>query len=289
MTTTPELLDLIRLTAVDERTFDGISFSVGSPNVFGGQVLAQALHAAYNTVPDDRFCHSLHSYFILPGDLEKPIRYKVRLIRDGRSFTTRYVTAEQDDIPIFLLSASFQIEEDGFDFQEPMPDVQPPEKTLSLEEIYQQAGSFLPERLNRYLMRERPVTIKPTILPNVLMPENLPSHQNVWFRFNDMPANISLRSFHEILSYISDYNLLSTTLYPHSKEAHPGNVMMASIDHSMWIHRRPKDFSDWFLFHIDVQSNNNAKGLVTGKIFSREGTLIANVAQQGLIRRLKKD
>lgn len=284
MKTTQELLNLLNLQRVDERTFDGTSFSVGSSNVFGGQVLAQAVYAAYQTVPDDRFCHSLHAYFILPGNLQKPIRYKVRLIRDGRSFTTRYVTAEQDDIPIFLLSASFQLEETGLGYQQPMPDVPHPDKVMSLEDIYNEFRDHLPEQVKRYLIRERPVTFKPTVLPGLSEAAETPPLQNVWFRCNDVPAGLSLRDFHSILSYVSDYNLLSTALHPHAPRAHPGNTMMASIDHSIWIHRRPEDFAAWFLFNVEVQSNSNGRGFVTGKIFDQEGTLIATVAQEGLIR-----
>jgi len=262
--------------------------SVGSPNVFGGQVLGQALNAAYRTIPDGRFCHSLHAYFILPGHLDKPIQFKVQPVRDGGSFTTRYVTAEQDGKSIFVLTGSFQINEDGYEFQEEMPDVPSPDEVSSLAEIYNQAKAFLPEKLSNYLKRERPATFKPTILPNLLEKKNLPPKQNVWFRLNDAPQNLNLQHFHEALAYVSDYNLLTTALHPHASLAGPRNTMMASLDHAMWFHRKPGDFTGWFLYNIEVMSNSNARGMVMGKIFSADGKLIATVCQEGLIRKLKR-
>lgn len=285
MKTAKELLDLIDLKQINETTFEGNSITVGSPNVFGGQVLAQSLNAAYRTVSGERMCHSLHAYFILPGDLSKPICYKVQLVRDGGSFTTRYVTAEQDQKPIFVLAGSFQINEDGYEFQEQMPDVPDPSSVLSLSDIYNQMKDFLPESLKNYLGRERPATFKPTVLPDLFQKKDLPPKQNVWLRFNELEGDIGLRHFHEILAYVSDYNLLPTTLHPHASVAHPGNVMMASLDHAMWFHRKPEKFDDWFLYNIEVVSNSNARGMVTGKIFSSGGKHIATVCQEGLIRK----
>ncbi len=288
MKTTTELLELIELKQIDDTTFEGNSISVGSPNVFGGQVLAQALNAAYRTVPESRWCHSLHTYFILPGDLNKPIRYKVQKVRDGGSFTTRYVTADQDGQSIFVLAGSFQINEEGYEFQEEMPEVPGPESLMSLAEIYEQTKDFLPEKMKRYLGRDRPATFKPSVLPNLMKRVDLPPVQNIWFRFNEISQDVSLRQFHELLAYTSDYNLLPTALHPHASQAHPGNTMMASLDHALWFHRKPDNFSDWFLYHIRVAGTSNARGLVKGKIFSRDGKLIASVTQEGLIRKLKK-
>lgn len=288
MTTTAELIDLIRLDQAGEDSFDGKSLSVGSPNVFGGQVLAQALYAAYQTVPAERLCHSLHAYFILPGNLEKPIRYNVNRVRDGGSFTTRYVTASQDGHAIFVLASSFQVKEDGYEFQQKMPDVPSPDEVLSLEEIYHRTKDFLPEKLKRYLSRERPVTFKPAVLPNPMQRSALPPYQNIWFKFNDISSNPGIRDFHTVLAYASDYNLLPTALHPHADMAHPGNTMLASLDHAMWIHRQPKDFDNWFLFHIEVITTSNGRGLVSGRIFCHHGELIATVSQEGLMRKMMK-
>lgn len=284
MKNTQELINLIHLKQIDARLFTGKSESVGSHSVFGGQVLAQALNAAYRTVSEERICHSLHGYFILPGDLEKEIVYKVQLVRDGGSFTTRYVTAEQDGVSIFVLAASFQKNEPGYDFQGEMPEVPSPGSLFSWEEIYEQTKNFLPESFAKFLSLERPITFKPTVINNPLEKTDLSPLQNVWFKFNDVDKDLSIQDFHEILAYTSDYNILITALQPHASKAHFGNTQMASLDHAMWFHREPDDFSGWFLYSIEVPSTSNARGLTTGKIYTQNGVLIASVAQEGLMR-----
>ena len=250
--------------------------------------MAQALNAAYRTVSEERICHSLHGYFILPGDLEKPIIYKVQKVRDGGSFTTRYVTAEQDNASIFVLACSFQKEEEGYEFQSEMPEVPLPETLLSWEEIYEQTKDFMPENFTRFLGLPRPVIFKQTVINNPLDPTDLPPLQNVWFKFKEVPEDLSLPHFQEMLAYVSDYNILITALQPHASQAHFGNTQLASLDHAMWFHRTPDDFSDWFLYRIEVPSTSNARGLTSGKIFSRDGKLIASVTQEGLMRKLLK-
>lgn len=288
MKTTKELIDLIHLKALTKTSFEGHSITVGSKSVFGGQVLAQALNAAYRTVPQERFCHSVHGYFILLGNLEKPIFYKVQLVRDGGSFTTRYVSAEQDGKSIFVLAASFQTKEEGYEFQEKMPEVPQPETLYSWEDIYRQTKDFLPESFGKFLSLDRPITFKPTIINNPLENKDLPPFQNVWFKFNEVTESLSLQHFQEMLAYASDYNILVTALQPHASQAHFSNMQMASLDHAMWFHREPSDFSDWFLYNIDVPSTSNARGFTRGKIYSREGELIASVSQEGLMRKLRK-
>lgn len=287
MKTTQQLIDLIDLKPIHELKYEGHSVTVGSRSVFGGQVLAQALNAAEKTVGVDRPCHSFHCYFLLRGDLEKPIHYKVQKVRDGGSFTTRYVTAEQDDQIIFVMAASFQIEEEGFEFQEKMPEAPDVDSLFSWEEIYEQTKDFLPENMTRFLGLERPITFKPAVIHNPMDRKNLGPTQSVWFKFKEASADMSYKHFQQILAYASDYNVLMTALQPHASEANFNNMLMASIDHAMWFHRKPDDFTDWFLYHIDVDSNSNARGLTTGKIFSKDGKLIATVAQEGLMRRLK--
>lgn len=284
MKNTQELIELIQLKQIDARLFTGKSESVGSTSVFGGQVLAQALNAAYRTVSEERFCHSLHGYFILPGDLEKDIVYKVQLVRDGGSFTTRYVSAEQDGVSIFVLAASFQKEEPGYDFQQEMPEVPSPDALLSWEDIYEQTKSVLPARFAHFLSLERPVIFKPTVVNNPFEKVNLEPIQHVWFQIKEMNPEVSVPEFQEILAYVSDYNILVTALQPHASKAHFGNTQMASLDHAMWFHRKPEDFSGWFLYSIEVPSTSNARGLTTGKIFSQDGNLIASIAQEGLMR-----
>lgn len=282
------LIDLIELTPIDPQTFVGHSISVGSEAVFGGQVMAQALNAAYRTVSADRHCHSLHSYFILRGDLTQPITYKVQLVRDGGSFTTRYVTAEQNDQAIFVLAASFQIEEEGLDFQEKMPDVPLPDGLLSWEDVYEQSKDFLPKNMQTFLSVERPIHFKPTVLPNPFEKKDLEPVQHIWFQFKDYEKNTSLAHFHQLLAYVSDYNILMTSLRPHASEAHFGNMQLASLDHAMWFHRKPANPSDWFLYTTNVLSNSNARGLASGQIYCSQGNLIASVVQEGLMRKLAK-
>lgn len=288
MKTASELIDLLELKQTGDLTFEGHSITVGSPNVFGGQVLAQALNAACRTVPETRFCHSLHGYFILHGDLEKPISYKVLPVRDGGSFTTRYVTAEQEGKSIFVLAASFQKQEEGYDYQDIMPEVPQPEGLLSWMDIYEQTKGFLSERVSNFLGIERPISFKPTVIQNPFEKIDLPPRQEIWFKFNEIDNQISDAHFMQLLAYASDYNILMTALQPHASVANYGNTQMASLDHAMWFHRRPDDFTDWFLFSIDVQSNSNARGLTYGKIFDRKGKLVASVAQEGLIRKMEK-
>src|SRR5690606_19131415 len=271
MKTTQELLNLIELKQIGETTFEGFSQTIGSSTVFGGQVLAQALNAAYRAVPKERICHSLHSYFILPGNLDKPIRFKVQKVRDGGSFTTRYVTAEQDEKPIFVLACSFQKKEEGYEFQTKMPEVPGPETLLSWEEIHNRDKGILPKSFSEFLGLERPITFKPAIINNPLEKMDLPPFQNVWFRFNKIENEISLQHFQQVLCYASDYNILVTALQPHASKAHFGNMQMASLDHAMWFQRKPESFTDWFLYSIEVSGTSNSRGLTTGKIFDRKG------------------
>lgn len=289
MKSVKELMDLLHLKETGKNTFEGVSESVGSPNVFGGQVLAQALNAAYRTVPKERNCHSLHAYFILPGDLEKPIDFRVQRVRDGGSFTTRYITAQQDEAHIFVMAASFQKHEEGLEYQVQMPEVPQPEELPSWDDIYEQAGEILPPRMKTFLSIDRPITIKPTVLQNPFEKKSLPPIQNVWFKFKTpFPDPFTPQYFQEVLAYTSDYNILFTALHPHTAEVTIADIQMASLDHAMWFHRLPENFDEWFLYSIDAESTSNARGLTAGNIFDRKGKLIASVAQEGLIRRIKK-
>lgn len=289
MKTCKELIDHIELKQIDKTTFEGFSISVGSEAVFGGQALAQALNAAYRTVPEDRTCHSLHSYFLLRGDLTQPILYKVQLIRNGGSFTTRYVTAEQEGKTIFVMAASFQAKEEGYDFQSIMPTATPPDELMSWEDIYEQTKDILPKAMTRFLGLERPIIFKPTSIINPLAPEDLEPIDNIWFKIKDVEKGVSLAHFHQMLAYASDYNILFTAMRPHASEANFLNMQLASVDHAMWFHRESEDYSQWFLYTTEVLSNSNARGLANGKIFSEKGELIATTTQEGLMRKLKEN
>ena len=288
MKTTQELIELISLKKIKKNLFEVKSSFMGSPNVFGGQVVSQALHAAYQTVPEDRFCHSLHSYFILPGHLEKPILFDVANLRDGGSFSTRVVTAKQDNVPIFVMACSFQLQQEGYEHQEEMPNVTPPEELMSWNDVAEQFGSVLPKSIMRFVLAERPLDFKPVEFVNPFEKKDYPNFSNVWLTFNDVPEDLSLPILQQLIAYSSDYNLLSTAIKPHASKAHFGNTQMASLDHSIWFHRTP-NLKDWILVNVDSPSANATRGFTRGNLFNRSGELICSVAQEGLIRPIVKE
>jgi acyl-CoA thioesterase-2 len=281
-----ELLDLLNLEQIEENLFRGYSKTVGSANVFGGQVLAQALSAAINTVPEDRHVHSLHSYFILPGNLDIPIIFQVDRIRDGGSFTTRRVKAIQQGREIFLMSASFQSDEIGFDHQIAMPKVQEPEQLVSWKDLAKHFGEFLPQNMYDFLNLDRPIEFRPVELYNPAVPEKREPFRHIWMKsIGEMPEN---PKFHPlVLAYASDYNLLTSALLPHGKEGSIPKLQLASLDHAMWFYR-PFRMDDWLLYAIDSPSASNSRGFTRGNIFTRDGKLVASVAQEGLMRPRKQ-
>ncbi len=281
-----DLIDLLDLERIEENYYRGQSTSIGSDQVFGGQVLAQALNAAVRTTPEGRMVHSLHAYFILPGMIKMPIIFQVDRIRDGGSFTTRRVKAIQNGEAIFLMAASFQLKQQGYDHQIEMPIVAMPEDLMSWDDIAQKFGDFLPGSIKKFLNIERPIHFKPVELPNPANPEKGKPFRHVWMKPKGTIEDNS--ALHQIaLAYTSDYNLLTTALLPHGDVANFGNIQLASLDHAMWFHR---DFrwDDWLLYAVDSPSASNARGFTRGNIFSRDGKLIASVVQEGLIRPKKK-
>ena len=287
MKTTQELIDLITLRKLEENLFEGESSFMGSPNVFGGQVVSQALHAAYQTVPTDRFCHSLHSYFILPGDLEQPILYDVANLRDGGSFSTRVVTAKQNNVPIFVMAASFQLKQEGYEHQEKMPIVTPPEELMSWNDVAEQFGSVLPKSIMRFVLAERPLDFKPVEFVNPFEKKDYENFSNVCLTFNYVPDNLPLPIIQQLIAYSSDYNLLSTAIKPHASKAHFGNTQMASLDHSIWFHRT-LNLYDWILVNVESPSANDTRGFTRGTFCNRSAEMICSVAQEGLIRPIVK-
>ncbi|WP_455170057.1 acyl-CoA thioesterase, partial [Aegicerativicinus sediminis] len=262
----------------------GKSYTVGSPNVFGGQVVAQALNAAYRTITNNRILHSMHAYFLEPGDLEVPIDYKVTVMRDGGSFSVRRVTALQNDTVIFILACSFHKDEPGYNHQTDLDrEVPEPESLQSWTELLENFGTMLPGRLKSFLDIPRPVEFKPTYIANPMEHKDLPPRNAIWFKFKgDIPAH-DLPIKQQLLSYVSDYNILGVTLNPHASELHWGNAQTASLDHSMWFFR-DFEITDWLLYSLEAVSNSNARGFARGNIYTREGILVASVAQEGLIR-----
>ncbi|MEX6626582.1 acyl-CoA thioesterase [Tenacibaculum salmonis] len=288
MKNTAELLKILMLENLGNNNFNGISKDIGSPIVFGGQVLAQSLNAAYRTVSDERILHSLHSYFLEAGNLEVPIKYNVQVIRDGGSFSTRRVTATQEDKTIFILACSFHKKEEGYEHQKPIKkDIKQPEELLSWSDMLVQFSDFLPKKLKAFLSIERPVDFKPVHIVNPFDLKDLPPVVDVWFKLKDASQDLNLALKQQILTYISDYNILTTCLNPNASVAHFGNTQMASLDHSMWFYR-DFDFNDWLLFSIESPNTFGARGFATGNIYTRKGVLVASVAQEGLMRAIKK-
>jgi acyl-CoA thioesterase-2 len=287
MKTVQDLLEVLILDKIDATTYSGISKSIGSPIVFGGQVLAQAVNAAYQTIPNDRFLHSLHSYFLEAGKLDVPIVFQVDVLRDGGSFSTRRVTAIQGETVIFILAASFHKLEKGYEHQFNIKkDIKQPEALLSWTELAEQFGAFLPKKAKEFLLIERPIDFKPVHPNNPLEKKDLPPFDDMWFKLKGDSDNLSTQLKHQILTYISDYNILRAALNPNASKAHFGNVQTASLDHSMWFFREI-DFSDWLLFSLDSPSAYNARGFARGNIFNRDGELVASVTQEGLMRPMK--
>lgn len=284
MTTVNDLLNLLVLEQISETEFNGISKTVGNPIVFGGQVLAQAIHAASRTINNNRVLHSMHSYFLEPGDLELPITYNVSIVRDGGSFSVRRVTAHQKNTTIFILSASYHKKEEGYNHQTDMPaNLKQPENLLSWTDILQKYGEYLPKSLVRFFEIERPIEFKPTFIANPLEKKDLPPFSDVWFKLKGDVSGLDLPTKKQILTYISDYNILVSALHPHASKANWGNTQTASLDHSMW-YFRDFDFNDWLLYSMESPNASSARGFARGNIFSRDGKLIASVAQEGLMR-----
>ena len=279
-----ELIDLVSLEKKGENTFEGQNFQTSWGRVFGGQVLAQSLNAAYQTVPADRFAHSLHGYFILGGNLDLPITYEVDIIRNGKSFTTRRVVAFQEGRAIFNMSASFQLEQNGVAHQFSMPNFIPPEKLLSdLEQLEVQNTD--PKAYDRFkkikpeVIEFRPVE-KLTLRDDV----DAPAESNYWFRSKEAtPFGLALQ--HQLLAYISDYGLLRTATLPHKKELSKSPTFYTSLDHALWFHR-PFSLENWLLYAMDSPSASNSRGFSRGSIFDRDGLLVTSTAQEGLIRQL---
>lgn len=276
------LIETLDLEPLEVNLFRGRSPQVGWQRVFGGQVIGQSLVAATRTV-EDAAVHSLHGYFMRPGDPEVPIIYEVDRYRDGRSFTTRRVVAIQHGKAIFTMAASFHVREDGFDHQFPMPDVPAPEDLPSESELVSRLGDNVPENIRRYWERERPIELRPAKLRNYVAPEPDEPAQNVWIRasgsLSDDPA------LHQcVLAYASDFTLLDTSLIAHGRSLFDRDLQMASLDHALWFHR---DFraDEWLLYAQDSPSASRALGFNRGSIFTRDGHLVASVAQEGLIRK----
>ncbi|MEM9522060.1 MAG: acyl-CoA thioesterase II [Actinomycetota bacterium] len=271
------LIDLLDLEPIEVNIFRGVNPDEDRQRIFGGQVAGQALVAAARTVDDDRSVHSLHAYFLRPGDPSVPVLYEVDRIRDGRSFTTRRVVAIQHGRAIFHMSASFHVAEPGYEHGDEMPDVPSPDGLLTRAERFAAAGiddAYGPSALDVRYVTKDPFNRN----------EPLPPTQQVWFKANGaLPDGQVLHTC--LLTYASDMTLLDTTLLPHGSGAADRKVMMASLDHAMWFHG-PFRADEWLLYDQHTPAATGARGLATGRVFTHDGRLVANVVQEGLIRRV---
>jgi acyl-CoA thioesterase-2 len=277
------LVDLLALERLDRDLFRGRSQDLGWGAIFGGQVLGQALSAAAQTVVADRPVHSFHGYFMRAGDVKRPILYQIDRLRDGASFTTRRVTAVQEGEAIFSLEASFQIEEVGFEHQDAMPEVPPPDDLKSELEMAKALGDHLPPVVRAIALADRPIEIRPVELRDPLRPRVSAPKRHMWYRAIDaLPDDAALHRY--LLAYASDFAFLGTAMDPHGTSWLQPKMQVASLDHAMWFHR-PFRFDDWLLYAVDSPSASGGRGLVRGQFFDRAGRLVASAAQEGLIRK----
>jgi len=282
-TATDQLLTLLDLETLEHNLFRGRGPKQGWQRVYGGQVLGQALVAAVRTVEPDRSAHSMHAYFLLGGDPAYPIIYEVDRIRDGGSFTTRRIKAIQHGRPIFVMSASFHKAEEGFDHQSEMPDVPPPESLPSEKDLLSKLVDQLPDNMRSYWERERPIEIRLVDMTRYLTREPRPPVQCVWMRATGTLPDVP--SLHQcVLAYASDFTLLDTALIAHGKLLFDKDIQLASLDHALWFHR---DFraDQWLLYVQDSPNAHGSRGFCRGSVYTREGALVASVAQEGLMRR----
>lgn len=283
-----QLVDLLSLEKVSDFTYKGYNEDIGSSNVFGGQLLAQAVSAANRTITNGNVLNSMHSYFLEAGNLEFAIHYEVQILRDGNSFSVRRVTATQQGKVIFILACSFHKQEEGHEHQITMPiDIKQPEELMSWDDMHEKFGEMLPAKTRSFLAVERPIIFKPTQINNPFEKTDMEPISSVWFKLKGEVKNLDLATKQQILTYISDYNILTVALNRHSSKAHWGNTLTASLDHSMW-YFRDFELDDWMLYSIESPNTNNARGFCRGHIFSRKGELIASVTQEGLMRPIKK-
>jgi acyl-CoA thioesterase-2 len=277
-----ELLRLLKLEKIEETIFRGQSQDLGFGSVFGGQVLGQALSAAYQTIQSHRKAHSLHAYFLRMGDANKPIIYDVDCIRDGKSFTTRRVVAIQKGRAIFNMSASFQVDEPGFDHQDKAPEITGPEGIESELELAMAVADKIPKSIREKILCKKPIEFRPVNPIDPFFPEKRKPVGYTWFKAIDkMPDDFRVHQY--MLAYASDFGLVATSLYPHGHSYWERDMQVASLDHALWFHR---DFrmDEWLLYVMESPNAYKAKGLNNGKIYTKEGKLVASVSQEGLIR-----
>ncbi|MEO8187116.1 MAG: acyl-CoA thioesterase II [Burkholderiaceae bacterium] len=277
-----KLVELLRVERLEHDLFRGISQDIGSPILFGGQVLGQALMSAAMTVDEARSVHSLHAYFLRPGDKTARIVYEVERIRDGGSFTTRRVVAVQHGQPIFNFSASFQVPEVGVHHCQPMPQVVGPEGLASDQDLRRRIAEHLPEARRAAVMVGIAVEIRPVDPVDLLAPAVGPPVAHAWLRApSPLPDDPVLHQ--AMLAYASDFGLLRSALNPHGLSYLQSRLQVASLDHAMWFHDSFR-MDDWLLYSMDSPAAGGARGFCRGSVYTQDARLVASVAQEGLIR-----
>jgi acyl-CoA thioesterase-2 len=276
-----QLLSILDIERLEENLFRGLSPQVGWQRVFGGQVIGQALVAANRTV-NGRLAHSLHAYFLRAGDPAVPIIYNVDRIRDGGSFTTRRVVAVQHGQAIFSMAASFHKEETGLEHQIKMPEVPPPDSLPSEAELKACLIDRVPPQVKAYWERERPIEIRPVDLSRYLSPGNHAPSQQVWIKATgQLPDDQSLHQC--VLAYASDFTLLDTALIAHGRFVFDPKLMLASLDHALWFHRKLRA-DEWLLYAQDSPISGAGRAFCRGMFFAHDGKLVASTAEEGLLR-----
>lgn len=282
MTDAENLIATLALEPIEMNLFRGVSPNEGFPRIFGGLVIAQALLAAYETV-EDRVCHSLHAYFIRPGDVNIPVLYEVDRARDGGTFTTRRVTAIQNGKQIFNLAASFQVVEDGLEHQSAMPEHPDPESVKTeMEQALAKYGESLPERMREHMNRPRPIDLRWPDPQDMFKPTPKAPRKQVWMRAK-APIGDEIKLQQACLAYASDMAFMETALRVHGITWQTRGLQSASLDHAMWFHR-PVNFNDWILFDQDCPSTSQGRGFIRGEMYTQDGVLAASVAQECLMR-----
>lgn len=280
--TSDDLIALLDLEPLEHNIYRGQNRDIGTKRIYGGQVLAQALVSAQRTVDADRPIHSMHGYFILAGDLSVPVVYFVDRLRDGGSFTTRRVTAIQHGQAIFNLSASFHRHEDGLAHQLEMPDVPPPEEVRPELDVIRERARSMPDKVRSVVTQDRPLDVRPVDDDDPFEPKVMPARRAMWVRTTG-PLGDDPLHHQAVLAYASDYGLIVTALRPHARSVRDPEMMVASLDHSIWFHR-PFRIDEWLLYVVDAPVSSGGRGFARGTYFTREGELVASTAQEGLMR-----
>lgn len=278
-----KVASLLELETLEKGLYRGQSWDLGFRALFGGQVLGQALKAAWQSVPAGRVAHSFHSYFLLPGDAKQPVVYDVEVVRDGKSFSARRVKAIQNGRNIFYMTASFQQPEEGMQHQyAEMPDVPAPEEVEPDIRMYERNYDNIGRRMREALSYHRPIDIRTVDAVRSFTSKNDKPERYTWLRANEALGD-SQAMHQAVLAYASDYHFLSTSLQPHGVQITDRNLAIATIDHAMWFHR-PINMNEWLLYSMESPASGGARGLVRGQLFNQQGELVASTMQEGLMR-----